>query len=361
MEEKYFEATGATPGVNTGFLGKHLHSLSLLQKPNRVTRTQFVPKTPITLLHIWLPPPPAPLVSLRNPRRDLLLSAAADLGFFHLADHGVPAHLHASALLESRSLLASPSPPDLSPLGFPQIDDDDDEVSDPILVLDVDDRGDRGDREGLRSLVEFGRCLKRAAMGVVGMLAAMGAGGFEVDPFGDATRARCLMWVSTNRGRGGEEGEERMRSKRYPYVVGLRYEAEEPSWVHGDSGEWVAVEPRDYSVLVTLGDIAQVWSNGRFKKVRGLPQPFSCNESSEISITLLLTLPLDTIISPLSPLMEVEDEECEQWNIDSVDDHGTSSSSSRRRRFRSFSLDEYAWRVYHERPPFKDPLIRYRI
>uniref|UniRef100_A0A6V7QS29 Isopenicillin N synthase-like Fe(2+) 2OG dioxygenase domain-containing protein n=1 Tax=Ananas comosus var. bracteatus TaxID=296719 RepID=A0A6V7QS29_ANACO len=143
---------------------------------------------------------------------------------------------------------------------------------------------------------------------------------------------------------------------------GLRYEAEEPSWVHGDSGEWVAVEPRDDSVLVTLGDIAQVWSNGRFKKVRGLPQPFSCNESSEISITLLLTLPLDTIISPLSPLMEVEDEECEQWNIDSVDDHGTSSSSSsRRRRFRSFSLDEYAWRVYHERPPFKDPLIRYRI
>lgn len=99
----------------------------------------------------------------------------------------------------------------------------------------------------------------------------------------------------------------------------------------------------------------QVWSNGKFKKVRSRPQPNSlpfsgCDYSCSISLTLLVTLSLDSVITPLLPLA-----------VDCVGDDDDNIVDNNRKRFCDFSLEEYAWRVYHERFPLKDPLLRYRI
>lgn len=113
--------------------------------------------------------------------------------------------------------------------------------------------------------MEYAKGLERVGLEVVQMLSSI-PGGFPESPF-RGRKARCLMWVSVCS--STEEGEEGMevgtmrRSKGYPYVVGLQYEMaewREPSWVLGDSGEWIPVEPRADSILVTLGDIAQVSS-----------------------------------------------------------------------------------------------------
>lgn len=212
--------------------------------------------------------------------------------------------------------------------------------------------------------MEYAKGLERVGLEVVEMLSSI-AGGFPKSPFRQR-RARCLMWVSVCSSSG--EGEERVeagmmkRSKCYPYVIGLQYEMKdwrEPSWVIGDSGEWIPVEPCADSILVTLGDIAQVWSNGRFKKVMGRPQHASLptdgtNDSGCISLSLLVTLPLDSVISPLLPRAK---DDCDQ----SIADAGDGCRDNGARRFRAFALEEYAWRIYHERFPFKDPLLRYRI
>ncbi|XP_072954357.1 uncharacterized protein [Typha angustifolia] len=302
------------------------------------------------------PPPQPPLISLLDANLDLLLSAASSLGFFHLSDHGIPSHLHDSALRESQTLISS-SPRDVSALGFGHLDDDEEEEPDgrdPIIVLDADD-----DSAGDLRLLEYARRLKKVGLELLGLL-------FGENPFGEGKRkAKCLMWVSSRAtappsysgGGIGEEGKVRI-GKGYPYVIGLQYEGKgrEPSWVMGDSGEWIAVPPQDDSLLVTLGDIAQVWSNGNFKKVRGRAQPSplpsgDCNTSGCISLSMLITLPLDSVISSLVPSM-VEDSK--HQSTDRADNGGA--------KFRPFSLEEYAWRVFHERLlPLKDPLARYQI
>ncbi|XP_008805212.2 gibberellin 2-beta-dioxygenase 1 [Phoenix dactylifera] len=309
------------------------------------------------------PNPSPPIISLLEPRPDLLLSAAADVGFFHLADHGLPSHLPASALLESQSLLHSGTIATTNPssLGFNHDDDgDESDDKDSIFVFEAGWDG----FESFPSLVEYAKGLERVGLEVVEMLSSI-AGGFPESPFRER-KARCLMWVSECSSTGeGEEGMEvgtTTKSKCYPYVVSLQYEMKEwrePSWVLGDSGEWIPVEPCADSILVTLGDIAQVWSNARFKKVRGRPQRTSLrsdgsNYSGRVSLSLLVTLPLDSVISPLLPLA-VDD--CDQ----SIADAGDGGCNDGVRKFRTFTLEEYAWRIYHERFPFKDPLLRYRI
>jgi hypothetical protein len=101
-----------------------------------------------------------------------------------------------------------------------------------------------------------------------------------------------------------------------------------------------------------------VWSNGKLKKVRGRPvaQLGDTNNTRCISMTLLVTLPTDSTISPLLPkAVGVNEDEIEKDK-----EHG-STGEQEERLFNSFSFEDYAWRVYHERLLFKDPLDRYRI
>lgn len=81
------------------------------------------------------------------------------------------------------------------------------------------------------------------------VVALAGAVGFENPAQKDPTRICSLMWLTD--GLAGN-------NKLYPYVVGLQYQIrEQKCTMVSDSGS-VSVLPQVDSVLVTLGDIAQV-------------------------------------------------------------------------------------------------------
>lgn len=92
------------------------------------------------------------------------------------------------------------------------------------------------------------------------------------------------------------------------------------------------------------------------KKVRGRAIPTSADiaegksnsNSHSVSMTLLVTLPLESTVTPLLPK-----------SAPPVDDGENNSESPP--MFNPFSFEDYAWRVYHERLLLKDPLVRYRL
>ena len=99
------------------------------------------------------------------------------------------------------------------------------------------------------------------------------------------------------------------------------------------------------------------------RKVRGMARPNSVTmdtqhgETDRLSLTVLITLSLDNIISPLVPPSNAAGEA----NDDRDDEANDAGADGDEWRFHSFLLEDYAWRVYHQRLQFKDPLIRYRI
>lgn len=94
-------------------------------------------------------------------------------------------------------------------------------------------------------------------------------------------------------------------------------------------------------------------------------------------MTLLLTLPLESNVSPLlkNPNNLEKEAYCETEVIKEAnnnDEHqciesismsndGMNDHNENQTVFNSFSFEDYAWRVYHERLLLKDPLDRYRV
>ncbi|GFP87780.1 hypothetical protein PHJA_000921700, partial [Phtheirospermum japonicum] len=196
----------------------------------------------------------------------------------------------------------------------------------------------------LGSLREFSREMERLGLEVLDELAC--AVGFEKP----ARNELCsLMWISDGVNKPG---------RVYPYVLGLQYQIRcQKLSLSPDSG-LVTVSGQANSVFVTIGDIAQVWSNGKMKKVRGRPNPSLSNDDKSdshcITMSLLVTLPMESIVSPLIPNLVADEEEGEKCD-------SANSDGREQRLFNSFSFEDYAWRVYHERMPVKDPLINYRV
>lgn len=177
------------------------------------------------------------------------------------------------------------------------------------------------------------------------------------NPTRDDPSSFCsLMWISES---SGLPGEKMVGSGSfYPYVVGLHYQFRtQICSLLADSG-CVSVSSQMDSILVTLGDIAQVWSNGKLKKVRGKPtlSMEEGNKASTLSMSLLVTLPLESTVSTLLPRAVIS-------NHGDTNHHDNQNQDDSREEsvFNSFSFEDYAWRVYHERVPLKDPLDRYRI
>lgn len=82
-------------------------------------------------------------------------------------------------------------------------------------------------------------------------------------------------------------------------------------------------------------------------------------DSRTISISLLITLPIDTQVSPLLPATVAGDRPNEAAGEHENDDGVRVEEKA---VFNSFSFEEYAWRVYEDRCfHLKDPLDRYRI
>ncbi|XP_059302315.1 gibberellin 2-beta-dioxygenase 3 [Lycium ferocissimum] len=327
-----------------------------------------------------------PLISLSDPKTTLhsnLLSAAKQHGFFQLTKHPISSQLAHSAESESLSIFNLSHDdkqqffPKNWPLGFDNDDDDDDEnVVGQSFCLDRSCSVESNSMElGLTSLRELTCQMEKLGLEVIDELAC--AVGFE-NPVGeDPSRFCSLMWISESD--GGSRNRPLSSGRLYPFVVGLNYQIRCRKYsMLADSG-WVSVSPEVDSVMVTLGDIAQVWSNGKVKKVRGRPVPTSgdvvevnsnssCTNSHCVSLTLLVTLPHDSTVSPLLPkspsLAGSDTDETAVLNEedDGLDDKNSNTIALEESpMFNSFSFEDYAWRVYHERLLLKDPLVRYRV
>nr|GEV52456.1 hypothetical protein [Tanacetum cinerariifolium] len=93
----------------------------------------------------------------------------------------------------------------------------------------------------------------------------------------------------------------------------------------------------------------QVWSNGKLKKVRGKPtiNMEEGNNSSSLSMSLLVTLPLESTVSPLLPRAVISNhDDTDNDDNQNQDDHNEPLEEI---MFSAFSFEDYAWRVYHER------------
>lgn len=367
----------AQPTSSTCSAAAAVDSLSLLLHrlpPNLSLPTRFSSSRTAVSPTIT-PTTPTPTLSNLSPPS---LSSALELGFFQLATHSISPQLAESAESESLSLSSLPRdqklgffPKDDWPLGFYNDDDDEDE-NDEAASFCLDSACSTTAELRLASLRELTRELEKLGLEVVESLAC--AVGFE-NPFKGKVGPTSLMWIS----------EAEKPGRVYPYVVGLQYQIRTRKYsLLSDSGT-VVVEPKVGSVLVTLGDIAQVWSNGKVKKVRGRPTLILEKKASKshcISMTLLLTLPLESTISPLilalknnpsnktaapnDPEIEAYKLENNEQNDHEIVEKITSNASDddnddHQRVFNSFSFEDYAWRVYHERLHLKDPLDRYRV
>ncbi|KAF7133229.1 hypothetical protein RHSIM_Rhsim09G0177700 [Rhododendron simsii] len=314
-----------------------------------------------------LSPPLITTLSLQNPDSlSSLLSASSQHGFFQLTNHSVLPHLARSAESDSLSLFTLPRNqkhlhfPQNWPLGFDCDNDDEDEDNGTESFCFDSTCSTESTELSLASLGEFTREMEKVGLEVVEALScAVGYGNpLQEDP----TRVCSLMWVSE-----WSAGDEPAGSgKFYPYVVGLHYQIRCQRYsLLADSG-LVSVSPQVDSILVTLGDIAQVWSNGKTKKVRGRPIPRVENGGKNarcISMSLLVTLPLEATVSPLL-IPRSTPADAKDSRVDHNEDGGSSSSTDTfesTRAFNSFCFEDYAWRVYHERLPSKDPLDRYRV
>ncbi|RRT73338.1 hypothetical protein B296_00006507 [Ensete ventricosum] len=246
------------------------------------------------LLAAPLRPDLSPVIYFDQPPPSDLLRAASDFGFFHLA--------------------ATASPPLSSNRTR-------------ILMLDTGGRVAGDEFASLPALLEFGKCLEKVGLGMVDMLSSMKEGFCEKPLSERSYTQRCLIWISSydNDINTDKTGSQMRKSKCYPYVVGLQYEMnwwKQPYLAIGDSNELISIAPVADSILVTHGDIAQVWSNGRFKRVRSRPQPTSLPfdgfyGTGCISLTVLVTVPFDTLISPLLPSAA---EGCGAGNADEGDE-----------------------------------------
>ncbi|CAB4270955.1 unnamed protein product [Prunus armeniaca] len=301
--------------------------------------------------------PPSVSLSDVQANPSTLFSSSSQLGFFQLTNHSVLSQLANSAESEALSLFNLPRHQKESfftkcwPLGFEGDDDDEDDDGDShgeSFCLDSSCSTESIEL-CLTSLREFTRALEKVGLEIVELLCR--SAGFE-NPLGkdDPTRFSSMMWISE---------------------VGLQYQIRsgQKYSLLADSG-WVSVLPPVESILVTIGDIAQVWSNGKFKKVRG--RAVACLGEGEcrcISMSLLVTLPIDSTsrVGPLVPISAVDGGHDEDRNDRDDDDggdqnlNGKSDGEKEGRLFKSFSLEDYAWRVYHERLFLKDPLDRYRF
>lgn len=77
---------------------------------------------------------------------------------------------------------------------------------------------------------------------------------------------------------------------------------------------------------------------------------------------MLVTLPLDSRVSPLILIpKQTSISGGHNEDVNEKEEEDEAEDEEEKRVFNSFSFEDYAWRVYHERLHLKDPLDRYRI
>ncbi|XP_019433687.1 PREDICTED: uncharacterized protein LOC109340444 [Lupinus angustifolius] len=294
-----------------------------------------------------------------------VLSSVSKLGFAQLTDHSILSELansaesEALALFElSRTQKESLIPKNNWPFGYePGEDDEEDEKRHKdSFRFDSSCTTESSELE-LTSLREFARALEKVGIKIIDSLTD--AMGLENPVGDDPTRFCSIIWVSECVNQPGN------LCGFYPFIVGLQYQLRCQKYsLLSDSG-WVSVLPHVDSILVTVGDIAQVWSNGKLKKVRGRPMCMvgDENDAPYITMSLLITLPTETNVAPLLPKATIGNISINDQNEkEEEEEEGNNGGNGELERvFNSFDFEDYAWRIYHERLYLKDPLDRYRI
>ncbi|XP_048140457.1 uncharacterized protein LOC115748081 isoform X2 [Rhodamnia argentea] len=295
------------------------------------------------------------------------LSSASSVGFFQMTGHPVSSELARSA--ESESLALFDLPVDQKELYFPknwpfgyERDEDDDRLGEWFCLDSLCSCSAGSSELKLESLRELALTMEKVGCEIIEWMSR--AIGFENPVKENPARVCSLMWISKG---CSDEGHERAVTGGgfYPFVVGLSYQIRTQKYsLLADSGT-VTVSPEAGSLMVAIGDIAQVWSNGKLQKVRGRPVACGEGDSGAITMSLLVSLPLESTVSPLVPLEKIvgHDQEEEEEDISNASDRGKRRDGEKA-MFRSFSFEDYAWRVYHERlivSSPKDLLDGYRI
>ncbi|KVI04843.1 gibberellin 2-beta-dioxygenase 4 [Cynara cardunculus var. scolymus] len=346
-------STSTSDSAVTDLLSRLLHRLppTLSDTPILLRRRSLLAATTTSPLVISFPDLNSSLSST--------LTSVSESGFFQLTNHSIPSELARSAESDSLSLFNLPRHqkhqhfPRSWPLGF-DADDEDDTGAGESLFLDSFCSTDSSELS-LNSLREFTQEMEKIGLAVVEALSC--AMGLQNPARYDPSSVCSLMWISDSSSSPGDTMAG--SGKLYPYVVGLHYQIRSQKCsLLADSGS-VSISTQMDSILVTLGDIAQVWSNGKLSKVKGKPI-LSMEESTSVTMSLLVTLPVESTVSVLSRVLTRghgdTDTEC---NVNQNQDHyGETSEES---KFSSFSFEDYAWNVYHDRLSLKDSLHRYRI
>lgn len=105
----------------------------------------------------------------------------------------------------------------------------------------------------LESLSEFACALEKLGLNIIDVL--MNGLGVENPVGDDSNRFSSIMWVSECLP-GNKPGS---MGGFYPFIVGLQYQIRCQKYsLLSDSGGWVSVLPHVDSILVTVGDVAQV-------------------------------------------------------------------------------------------------------
>ncbi|GLJ26371.1 hypothetical protein SUGI_0508110 [Cryptomeria japonica] len=136
----------------------------------------------------------------------------------------------------------------------------------------------------------------------------------------------------------------------HPCILSTQYQSRDSYAYHlYVDRTWIRVIPQHGALMVTLGDILKVWSNGEFKSVIGRAvgggkvEEEEEEEESACTCTWMALLYSPCAETTISPILELMD------------------SQEKKPNYSSFALKDYASRLQKQRFMFKDPLDRYKI
>lgn len=166
-----------------------------------------------------------------------------------------------------------------------------------------------------------------------------------LEGLGDWDRSSFMADIVTNNASviciSNQKGPVKPQSARlkhsYPFILTLQHQNTSDSFEVYVDRSWVRVSPQAGTLLVTLGDIMKVWSNGEYKSAVGRPTMIS--EQACTSMALIYSPPTESMICPIPEVL----------NSDKMPHYG------------SFSFKDYASRLRKQRLLFKDPVERYKI
>lgn len=200
-----------------------------------------------------------PSLSFPSLTPNQLLSSISKLGYVQLTGHSVSSELANSAESESLELFNLSRHqkeslfPQNWPFGYDGGDDEDETLAESFRFDPSCSTESNSSELTLSSLRVFARALEKVGLSVIDWL--MKGLGIENPVGNDPDRFCSIMWVSeclTGNKPGSTGG-------FYPFIVGLQYQIRcEKQSLLSDSGGWVSVLPHVDSILVTIGDIAQV-------------------------------------------------------------------------------------------------------